>query len=117
MSCKHCDAGLVRTESTSDPGVMIHITPVDILACEDQPARHPTDALPDEEREKLFVVCDIAAEIRLDHDIPLFDAVDMVRRQMTIDPELEEASKEAIVRRILEQEGHTCTNKCTAEQT
>lgn len=110
MSCRFCDTGSPKDKDN------IHHMVTGPYMCETptpRPAKY--GQISDQEKRELFIVIDLASEIRMSHDFSLWGSIDMVKKNKWIFQALEGAvkTKEKVIEQILENEGHTCNPKCT----
>lgn len=81
----------------------------DIRACEDQDAKSVAQAVPEGDLVRLYRMVEIASEIRMQHDISIYTALDWVR-----DYGLPHQMKDdELTQRILKKNFHRCNKRCT----
>jgi len=113
MACQFCNDGLLRARDqigTEAPGPWYHLSALgEKRYCEDvEPKQY--DRLDDSEKARLFLLAEIASEIRMDHAVSLYKAIDWAREVMSLDGSVKD--KDQIIKFALMRFGHKCTSAC-----
>lgn len=112
MACFHCGQGDVPTLKD---GVKVHYVKTGFVVqkfyCEDPVKQEDTPPISDDARTQLYLMVDIAYDIRMKHDIKLYDSLDWTRELFK---EGFRGSKEKAIELLLLRHHHVCTPACRA---
>jgi hypothetical protein len=110
MACRHCHTG--NEPRVAANGMRMHDVGPERYYCEDQtPPSY--DRLSSEEKKRLFFLAGLASDIRMDHAVPLYRALDYVREVLQNGEITPETDRKTAIEYTLQKFGHTCDRTCS----
>lgn len=109
MTCKHCNARNIPYVASNN--MRMHDIWPERYYCEDQEPKS-YDRLSPEEKKRLFLIAEIASEVRMEHAVPLFRAIDWTREVMANGEIVQESDRKTAIKYVLDKFGHTCDRSC-----
>jgi hypothetical protein len=107
MACQFCTDG--HPKRLWDNYWVHDIPGTDVRACEDQPPKQ-YDRLDESEKARLFLLAEIASEIRMEHAVSLYKAIDWTREVLALGTV--DTNRQQVIKFILERFGHVCSPVC-----